>query len=152
LIDEVLQQVTTTVTSTASQLDFKTELSFWFTIIGSGFGFVLGAIRVWEWYTSRAAKWLNLLAPNLREIRTLMKDTKFAEADSLYHREIHGKGFEPALRKISRDTAIPVLFYRLSILLLIGGAERFPLIEDVADTASKIVLEIDKILEKAKGV
>jgi hypothetical protein len=162
LIEEALQQATTTLAATASPLDFKTELSFWFTIIGSGLGFILGGIKLWESWTSRTGRWLNLLAPKLREIRALINSQKFVEADKLYHQEVHGKGFEPALRKISRDTALPELFFRLSYLAAFNDSHLLKeKIKDreasvmltvmLADTASKIVAGIDRILDKAVG-
>lgn len=160
MIEAILQQVTTTVTS-ASQLDFKTELAFWFTIIGSGLGFVLGVIKVLEWWTSRTARWVNFLAPKLRDIRVLMKQLRFVEADRLYHTEIHGKGLEPALRKISPpDTELPQLFFKLSILVAVNESDLLRKINyeeakvtltELADTARMIVAQIDKILEKAKA-
>ena len=142
-------------------MDFKSEAQFWFTILGSGVAFILGAIRIWEWWTTRTAKWLNLLAPKLREIRVLMEQLRLTEADDFYHREIHGKGFEPALDRISghvdREHHLPSLFFRFWILLgyrrqELSREEPLSVTKDLADTCSKIVAQIDKILEKAEGV
>jgi hypothetical protein len=97
-----------------------------------------------------------------------MKQLRFIEADAFYHREIHGKSFESALMKISppvgpSDPSLPQLFHRLSFINAINESsilrEKFKDKEayskvsaQLADTARKIVAQIDKILEKAEGV
>ena len=119
MIQEVLQQAST-VTAAASQLDLRSEIQFWFTIIGSLLAFVLGGIKVREWWISRRANWLKLLAPKLREIRALIHSSNFVDASDFYQREIHGMGFESMLTRISspvdRDRHLPSLFFRFGIL------------------------------------
>jgi hypothetical protein len=141
-------------------MDFKSEIQFWFTIVGSGVAFVLGAIKIWEWWTSRKGKWLNLLVPKLRDIRALMKTDHFIEASDLYHKEIHAKGFEPVLDRISghvdREHHLPSLFFRLWILLGYRRhdserEEPMTVTKDLADTCSRIVVQIDRILDKSKS-
>lgn len=165
MIQEVLQQ-TSTVTATASQLDLTSEIQSWFTIIGSLFAFVLGGIKIWEWWSSRRANRLKLLAPKLREVRALIHSCNLADADDFYQREIHGMGFEPMLTRLSSpvdcDHHLPSLFSRFGILARSysrsmqgpgGNTEQDKAVaKDLADTCSKIVVQIDRILEKAEGV
>lgn len=163
MIEEVMQQATT-VTTVASG-EFDTSLvalaALILGMIATVLSIPLAIIKIWEWWTSRTARWVNFLAPKLRDIRVLMKQLRFVEADRLYHAEIHGKGLEPALRKISPpDAELPELFFTLSILAKISEPDLLKKMKveeakgtltELADTARKIVVQIDKILEKAKA-
>jgi hypothetical protein len=165
LIEEVIQQATTLTTVTSGQFDTSSVAlaALILGMIATVLSIPLAIIKIWEAWTSRTARWIDLLAPKLREIRMLMKQLRFVEADRLYHTEIHGKGFEPALSKISPpDAELPQLFYRLSFLVALDKSRLLKekmkdkeadvmLTAQLADTARKIVAQIDKILEKAKG-
>jgi len=166
LIEEVIQQATTVTTVTSGEFDtsWVALAALILGMIATVLSIPLAIIKIWEAWNSRTARWINLLAPKLRDIRVLMKQLRFVEADRLYHTEIHGKGFEPALSKISPpDAELPQLFFRLSFLaaynesrLLKDGKTKdkeadVRLTALLADTARKIVAQIDKILEKAKG-
>jgi len=162
LIQETLEQTVTTVTTIAGAAPLELTPSFWFSLFATGVSLFLGGLRAWEWWTSRRGKWLNLLVPKLREIRALMKTDHFVDASDSYTKEIYAKGFEPALGRISghvdRDHHLPSLFFRLWILLGYrreeSNKEEEPMrvTKDLADTCSKIVAQIDRILEKAEGV
>jgi hypothetical protein len=53
LIEEVLQEATTTVTTAVSQFDLKNEAAFWLGLAGTVLAAILAAIRIWEWWTTR---------------------------------------------------------------------------------------------------
>ena len=164
MIEEVIQQATTVTTVTSGEFDMSwvALAALILGMIATALSIPLTIIKVWEWWTSRTARWVNFLAPRLREIRVLMRQLRFVEANRLYHTEIHGKGFEPALRKISPpDAELPLLFLELSVLVAVNESHVLKNVKDekakvtvaaeLADTARKIVAQIDKILEKAKA-
>jgi len=164
LIEEVIQQATTVTTVTSGEFDtsWVALAALILGMIATVLSIPLAIIKIWEAWTSRTARWINLLAPKLRDIRVLMKQLRFVEADRLYRTEIHGKGFEPALSKISPpDAKLPQLFFELSLLVAVTESHILKKMKDeeasvkltaqLADTARKIVAQIDKILEKAKG-
>jgi hypothetical protein len=170
LIEVFLQATSTTTATTSGQSDTSVLaiIALILGIIFTAFSIPLAILRIKEYYERRSNAALKLLAPKLRGIRVLMKQLRFVEADRLYHREIHGKGLEPMLMKISppvgpSDPDLPRLFFRLSFLSDItesgtiedkhtdGEAKTKRLVE-LADVARRIVAQIDKILEKAEGV
>jgi len=171
LIEEIFLQATSTTTTIAtgqSDTSGLTIIALILGVVSTALSIPLAILKIKEYYERKSKAALTLLAPKLREIRVLMKDLQFVEADRLYHTEIHGKGFEPVLMKVSppvgpSDPALPQLFLKFSIVSSItesriisdklrDGEAKIKLSAELADTARKIVAQIDKILEKAEGV
>jgi len=171
LIEEVFLQATSTTTTIATGQSDTSGLAIIALILGivsTALSIPLAILKIKEYYERKPKAALTLLGPKLREIRVLMKHLRFVEADRLYHTEIHGKGFEPMLMKISppvgpSDPALPQLFYKFSLVNTITESEiitdkfrdreaKIKLSVELADVARKIVAQIDKILQKAEGV
>ena len=171
MIEEIFLQATSTTTTTANG-QFDTSglviIALILGIFSTALSICLAILKIKEYYDRKPKAALTLLAPKLREIRVLMKKMRFVEADKLYHAEIHGKGFEPMLMKVSppvspSDPALPQLFYKLSFVDAITESgivthkfkdteAKIKLDEELVDVARKIVAQIDKIFAKAEGV
>jgi hypothetical protein len=170
LIEVFLQATSTTTAITSGQSDTSALaiIALILGIISTALSIPLAILKIKEYHERGSNAALKLLAPKLRDIRVLMKQLRFVEADRLYHREIHGKGLEPMLMKISppvgpSDPDLPRLFFRLSFVSDAFESETIgdPLrdreaktarLEELAGVARRIVAQIDKILEKAEGV
>jgi hypothetical protein len=170
LIEKILQQATTTVTATGSQLDFKTEALFWFTLFGSAVGLALGVIRLWEWRASRSAKRVRPLDYTLRIMRSsLQKDGRTRKVLDMYSEEVESKGYESNLRKVGK---LPELFKQLKSRVkeiqnhayeqsnpwfilkeaFQSGLDQMISADDkVRQIVEQVTIEIDKVLQKAES-
>lgn len=170
MIEVFLQATNTTTAITSGQSDTSglTIIALILGMISTVLSIPLAILKIKEYHERGSNAALKLLAPKLREIRVLMKQLRFVEADRLYHREIHGKGLEPMLMKISppvgpSDPDLPRLFFSLSFLSDITESgtiqdkhtdreAKTKRLVELTDVARNIVVQIDKILEKAEGV
>jgi hypothetical protein len=102
LIEEVLQQ-TTTVTVTASQLDFKGETAFWLGIFATCLSVALGLHQLWLALRERSKSRVRRLEPVLREIYSLLHDKGMnfgvPQAVTALEKEIYNRGLRFDLHK-----------------------------------------------------
>jgi len=159
----VLQQ-----TSGASFLSDTSWIAFIALILGavaSALSIALTVMKFNEYLSRRSRATLVLLAPKLREIRTLL-DRSYAVEDverayTIYDKEIIGKGFGRRLRKIEGvpqsdykrrfEYVFPNLFTRALTVKMHSHQDIISYDEEAVRLKHEVVGAIDSILEKSEG-
>jgi hypothetical protein len=174
MIEQILNTnftVTTTVLQQPSGAPFLADTS-WIAfialilgVVASALSIALTAMKINEYLSHRSRAALALLAPKLREIRTLL-DRSWAVKDverayAIYDDEIIGKGLDHRLEKLERlrkrdykrrfGFLFSNLYSRTLDVKMHSHQEIISLDEEAVRLKFEVVNAIDRILEKSWG-